>query len=196
MSIIDGTDGTTVKEVIYLGTPSGSAPGDVQVYDESSGFYSGDWREFGTGAGKIDSSLLAAGDIIRYDVYTEALDVTTGGASAPQIAAGAVAVATYTDPLVYAPSVTAKYPDATSATVSAINNFTLGNDLAIAWTLAQPAVSSAIVGIRTLAHLDDMERASELDLDEETLKRLDELFDTNKGRPIRTSQPAPEAYAW
>jgi aryl-alcohol dehydrogenase-like predicted oxidoreductase len=68
--------------------------------------------------------------------------------------------------------------------------------VAIAWTLAQPAVSSAIVGIRTLAHLDDMERASELDLDEETLKRLDALFDTNKGRPIRTSQPAPEAYAW
>jgi aryl-alcohol dehydrogenase-like predicted oxidoreductase len=68
--------------------------------------------------------------------------------------------------------------------------------VAIAWTLAQPAVSSAIVGIRTLAHLDDMERASELDLDEETLKRLNEIFDTNKGRPIRTSKPAPEAYAW
>ena len=68
--------------------------------------------------------------------------------------------------------------------------------VAIAWTLAQPAVSSAIVGIRTLAHLADMERASELDLDEGTLQRLDELFDTNKGRPIRTAQPAPEAYAW
>jgi aryl-alcohol dehydrogenase-like predicted oxidoreductase len=68
--------------------------------------------------------------------------------------------------------------------------------VALAWTLAQPAVSSAIVGIRTLAHLEDMERASELDLDEGTLKRLDELFDTNNGRPIRTSKPAPEAYAW
>jgi aryl-alcohol dehydrogenase-like predicted oxidoreductase len=68
--------------------------------------------------------------------------------------------------------------------------------VALAWTLAQPAVSSVIVGIRTQAHLDDMERASELDLDEETLERLNELFDTNKGRPIRTSKPAPEAYAW
>jgi aryl-alcohol dehydrogenase-like predicted oxidoreductase len=68
--------------------------------------------------------------------------------------------------------------------------------VAIAWTLAQPAVSSAIVGIRTQTHLDDMERASELVLDEETLKQLDELFDTNNGRPIRTSKPAPEAYAW
>jgi aryl-alcohol dehydrogenase-like predicted oxidoreductase len=68
--------------------------------------------------------------------------------------------------------------------------------VAVAWTLAQPAVSSAIVGIRKLSHLDDMERASEIELSEETLKRLDEIFDTNKGRPIRTSEPAPEAYAW
>lgn len=68
--------------------------------------------------------------------------------------------------------------------------------MAIAWTLAQPAISSAIVGIRKLSHLDDMERASELSLNKKTLKRLGELFDTNKGRPIRTSEPAPEAYAW
>jgi aryl-alcohol dehydrogenase-like predicted oxidoreductase len=68
--------------------------------------------------------------------------------------------------------------------------------VALAWTLAQPAVASAIVGIRTQAHLDDMERASELNLEEETLERLNELFDTNRGRPIRTSKPAPEAYAW
>jgi aryl-alcohol dehydrogenase-like predicted oxidoreductase len=68
--------------------------------------------------------------------------------------------------------------------------------VAIAWTLAQPAVSSAIVGIRAPSHLDEMERAAELELDTETLKRLDEVFDTNRGRPIRTGQPAPEAYAW
>lgn len=68
--------------------------------------------------------------------------------------------------------------------------------VAIAWTLAQSAVSSAIVGIRTLGHLDAMERASELVLSQETLDKLDELFDTNKGRPIRTAKPAPEAYAW
>ncbi len=68
--------------------------------------------------------------------------------------------------------------------------------VAVAWTLAQPAVSSAIVGIRKLSHLDDLERAGELALNEETLKQLDEIFDTNKGRPIRSSKPAPEAYAW
>jgi aryl-alcohol dehydrogenase-like predicted oxidoreductase len=68
--------------------------------------------------------------------------------------------------------------------------------VAVAWTLAQPAISSAIVGIRKLSHLDDMDRAGELALSEDTLKRLDKLFDTNKGRPIRTSKAAPEAYAW
>lgn len=68
--------------------------------------------------------------------------------------------------------------------------------VAIAWTLAQPAVTSAIVGIRTLEHLDGMDRAAELELDEETMKRLDEIFDINKGRPLRTGKPAPEAYAW
>ena len=68
--------------------------------------------------------------------------------------------------------------------------------VAIAWTLAHPTVSSAIVGIRTLSHMDDLERASELKLDEGTLARLDELFDVNRGRPIRTGKSAPEAYAW
>lgn len=68
--------------------------------------------------------------------------------------------------------------------------------VALAWVLAQPAISSAIVGIRKLSHLDDLESASELVLNRETLQRLNELFDTNKGRPIRASKPAPEAYAW
>ena len=34
--------------------------------------------------------------------------------------------------------------------------------VAIAWVLANPAVSSAIVGIRTVAHLDGLDRAAEL----------------------------------
>jgi hypothetical protein len=52
------------------------------------------------------------------------------------------------------------------------------------------------VGIRKLEHMDDLERASELELDEDSLAKLNEIFDTNKGRPIRTSKSAPEAYAW
>lgn len=67
--------------------------------------------------------------------------------------------------------------------------------VAIAWTLANPAVTSAIVGVRSLAHLEGLDRAAELKLDAAALKRLDELFDINRGRPLRIA-PAPEAYAW
>ena len=67
--------------------------------------------------------------------------------------------------------------------------------VAIAWTLAQPAVTSAIVGIRTVEHLDGMDRATELVLDDDVLEKLDEIFSANRGRPLRPGQ-APEAYAW
>ena len=67
--------------------------------------------------------------------------------------------------------------------------------VAIAWTLAHPAVASPIVGVRTVQHLDGLERAAELELSAETLQRLDEIFPLNEGRPLRTA-PAPEAYAW
>lgn len=69
------------------------------------------------------------------------------------------------------------------------------NVVAIAWTLAHPAVASAVVGIRSLKHLDNLERASELKLDEDTMKRLDEIFNINKGRTLLTGE-APEAYSW
>jgi aryl-alcohol dehydrogenase-like predicted oxidoreductase len=67
--------------------------------------------------------------------------------------------------------------------------------VAIAWTLAHPAVSSAIVGIRTVKHLDGLERAAELELDEETLEKLDIIFDINRGRALQKGE-VPEAYAW
>jgi aryl-alcohol dehydrogenase-like predicted oxidoreductase len=67
--------------------------------------------------------------------------------------------------------------------------------VATAWTLANPAVYSAIVGVRTVEHLDGLERASELRLSDEVLARLDALFHICRGRPLR-SGPAPEAFAW
>ena len=67
--------------------------------------------------------------------------------------------------------------------------------VAIAWTLANEAVPSAIVGIRTLKHLENIERATELELSPETMQKLDDIFDINKGRPLR-HEPAPAAYAW
>lgn len=67
--------------------------------------------------------------------------------------------------------------------------------VAIAWTLANPAVSSAIVGARTVAHLDGLDRAAELQLTPEHMARLNDIFDINKGRPLRGSE-APFAFAW
>jgi aryl-alcohol dehydrogenase-like predicted oxidoreductase len=67
--------------------------------------------------------------------------------------------------------------------------------VAIAWTLAHPAVASPIVGARKVEHLDGLERAAELELSLKTLKRLDEIFSINKGRNL-VKGPAPEAYSW
>jgi aryl-alcohol dehydrogenase-like predicted oxidoreductase len=62
-------------------------------------------------------------------------------------------------------------------------------DVALAWLLHQPAVTSPIVGPRTLEQLTDTMRVMNLTLGKDTLKRLDELFPGPGG-------PAPEAYAW
>ncbi|MGC4116173.1 MAG: aldo/keto reductase [Myxococcales bacterium] len=62
-------------------------------------------------------------------------------------------------------------------------------DVALAWLLHQPAVTAPIVGPRTMAHLKDALRASELRLDEAALAKLDEIWPGPGGE-------APEAYAW
>ena len=50
-------------------------------------------------------------------------------------------------------------------------------------------MTAPIVGPRTLGQLDEAIAASELKLDEETLKALDEIWPGPGGE-------APEAYAW
>ena len=67
--------------------------------------------------------------------------------------------------------------------------------VATAWTLANPAVPAAIVGARTVEHLDEIERAAELRLDQEVMQRLEAIFNINRGRPLRPGA-APEAYSW
>lgn len=67
--------------------------------------------------------------------------------------------------------------------------------VAIAWTLANPAVSSAIVGIRTVDHLNGLDRAASLKLEPKHMAKLDEIFNINRGRPLRSSE-APHAFAW
>ncbi|BFM49790.1 aldo/keto reductase [Marinomonas sp. THO17] len=70
-----------------------------------------------------------------------------------------------------------------------------GNALAIAWILANPAVASAIVGIRTVAQFNGLQAALEANLSHDTLAQLDTLFPIQAGKQLR-NQPAPEAYAW
>jgi aryl-alcohol dehydrogenase-like predicted oxidoreductase len=62
-------------------------------------------------------------------------------------------------------------------------------DVALAWVAKQPGVTAPIVGPRTMAQFEASLAALDMELSEETLKRLDELFPGPGGA-------APEAYAW
>lgn len=62
-------------------------------------------------------------------------------------------------------------------------------DVALAWLLSNPAVTAPIIGPRTLEQLENTLRAVEIELPEDVLKRLDEIFPGPGGE-------APEAYAW
>jgi len=61
--------------------------------------------------------------------------------------------------------------------------------VALAWLLHNPAVTSPIIGPRTLAQLTSAVAALEVTLSKESLQRLDEIFPGPGGA-------APEAYAW
>ena len=62
-------------------------------------------------------------------------------------------------------------------------------DVALAWLLHQEAVTSPIIGPRTLEQLEGSMRALEITLSVDTLTRLDRIFPGPGG-------PAPEAYAF
>lgn len=62
-------------------------------------------------------------------------------------------------------------------------------DVALAWLLAQPAVTAPVIGPRTRRQLDSSQRALEIILTPELLARLDAIFPGPGG-------PAPEAYTW
>ncbi|MCL5029451.1 MAG: aldo/keto reductase [Bacteroidetes bacterium] len=62
-------------------------------------------------------------------------------------------------------------------------------DVALAWMLYNPAITSPIVGPRTLEQFEENAAAVEVKLSEEVLKKLDEIW------PGPGNQ-APEAYAW
>lgn len=62
-------------------------------------------------------------------------------------------------------------------------------DIALAWLLHQSGVTAPIIGPRNLDQLEGSLRALELELDDDTIGKLDEIWPGPGG-------PAPEAYAW
>ncbi len=62
-------------------------------------------------------------------------------------------------------------------------------DVALAWLLANPAVTGPIIGPRTIEQLDGAMGALDVRLDGEVLAELDRIFPGPGG-------PAPQAYAW
>lgn len=62
-------------------------------------------------------------------------------------------------------------------------------DVALAWMLHNPAVTSPIIGPRTIEQLEGALRSLEIDLSEAVMKKLDEIWPGPGGE-------APEAYAW
>ncbi len=61
--------------------------------------------------------------------------------------------------------------------------------VALAWLLHNPAVTAPIIGPRTVEQLEDAARATDITLDTDFLKKLDEIFPGPGGE-------APETYAW
>jgi aryl-alcohol dehydrogenase-like predicted oxidoreductase len=79
--------------------------------------------------------------------------------------------------------------------VQALNRFaeneldTSVSRLAIAWTLANPAVHVAIVGTRNPKHVDDAIAAASLKLDADALRRIEEIV----AAEVPVGGPSPEA---
>jgi aryl-alcohol dehydrogenase-like predicted oxidoreductase len=62
-------------------------------------------------------------------------------------------------------------------------------EVALAWLLHNPVVTAPIIGPRTIEQLESAVRATEIELDDETMARLDQIFPGPGGE-------APKAYAW
>ncbi|HLX78775.1 MAG TPA: aldo/keto reductase, partial [Acidimicrobiales bacterium] len=60
--------------------------------------------------------------------------------------------------------------------------------LAIAWTLANPAVDVAIVGTRNPRHVDEALAAADIDLNADAMHRIDEIMRD----AVPVAGPSPE----
>lgn len=62
-------------------------------------------------------------------------------------------------------------------------------EVALAWLINNPVVTAPIIGPRTIEQLESAVRAASIELDDDILKKLDEIFPGPGGE-------APMAYAW
>ncbi len=69
-------------------------------------------------------------------------------------------------------------------------------EVALAWLVANPAVTAPIVGPRTMEHLDASMSALEIELSQEELSRLDEIWPGPGDIWPGPGSQAPDAYAW
>ncbi len=65
--------------------------------------------------------------------------------------------------------------------------------LALAWCLQRSSVASTIVGVTSLAQLEDNAAASGLTLPLQTVKRIDELFGAASTRSSQRSERPSES---
>jgi hypothetical protein len=125
---------------IYMGVPAaGGFAGELQVYDQD---YADDYMGFGTGALELDPSLIQAGDLVQFELYTEALDLT----DTANPAVVGTPIATYTKPIVALPhtiGTTASYPSASASTLSALNAYSNGN-LTVSWTVPTGMINESV----------------------------------------------------
>ena len=140
MEIIDAEDGT-VKDIVYFGNADYHGPGELSVYNQTQQEFTGDYANFDGTDGGVDPAIFEVGDIIRYKLYTEALDISVPGQ--PYIPSDQ-ALVTFENNLLFLPKTTGLYPALTTESINAINNFDPDSDLTLAWSLETGTVIDAV----------------------------------------------------
>ena len=140
IEIIDAEDGT-VKDTIYFGNADYHGPGELSVYNQTQQEYTGDYANFDGTDGGVDPAIFEVGDIIRYKLYTEALDITTP--NQPYIPSDQ-ALVSFDRTLLYLPKTSGLYPALTTESITAINNFDPATDLTVSWTVQAKTVIDSI----------------------------------------------------
>ena len=154
VSIISGQDGS-VKDTFYIGTPENAdtAFGYNVVNQAYSGFF-----VFGQAASEFDPNIFSVGDTIEYKLYQANLDLSD--TASPSVVGSALA--TYSVPINYEAIAEGKYPSVNQESLDSANVFTLGDDLTIAWTLADGTeIAGVLVTVYDVENFKTIEVSSE-----------------------------------